>query len=345
MKIKILNSLLIIDILTILLIVFITYVPDSPARIVLGIFFIIFFPGYVLVEALFPQQKGALISSKPAGLDRGGSHKGMDWIERIALSFGLSIALVALIGLGLNYTVWGITLESVLYSISALIIILSIIAMIRRARISPRSGLMTELYLRLPGWDGSGFNKTLTIVLAIAILGTIGTLGYVLAKPKVGEKFTEFYLLGQNGKAEDYPVTFDMQNGQVIGVLYGNSTDYVAGSYGQVTIGIVNHEQKETTYALEVLIDGERVNIEYNGQSLREIKGIDLKPEEKWEQEIGFAPVHVDRPPVSSELPSPGASPSPTGSSGSQKVEFLLYKNSGTTAYLNLHLWVSAIGQ
>ena len=56
----------------------------------------------------------------------------MDGIESIALSFGMSIAVTALIGLGLNYTSWGIRLEPVLYSIFAFIIILSAIAIIRR---------------------------------------------------------------------------------------------------------------------------------------------------------------------------------------------------------------------
>ncbi len=55
-------------------------------RIPIGLLMVLFVPGYVLIAALFPR-KGDL-----------------DGIERIALSFGLSIAVVPLIGLGLNYT-------------------------------------------------------------------------------------------------------------------------------------------------------------------------------------------------------------------------------------------------
>ncbi|MCK4222104.1 MAG: DUF1616 domain-containing protein, partial [Dehalococcoidia bacterium] len=58
----------------------------GPLRIVLGLPFLLFSPGYALIAALFPK-KGSL-----------------DGIERIALSFGLSIAVVPLIGLILNYT-------------------------------------------------------------------------------------------------------------------------------------------------------------------------------------------------------------------------------------------------
>lgn len=41
--------------------------------------------------------------------------------------------------------------------------------------------------------------------LIVAILGAIGALGYVIATPKSGPGFTEFYILGLGGKAEKYP--------------------------------------------------------------------------------------------------------------------------------------------
>lgn len=60
-------------------------------RIALGLVFILFCPGYVLTAALFPKDSD------------------LDWIERLALSFGLSIAVVPLIGLGLNFTPYGLS--------------------------------------------------------------------------------------------------------------------------------------------------------------------------------------------------------------------------------------------
>ena len=55
----------------------------------LAILLVLFVPGYVLVAALFP---GGVLPEKPE----------IDWIERIALSFGLSIAVVPLLGPGGN---------------------------------------------------------------------------------------------------------------------------------------------------------------------------------------------------------------------------------------------------
>ena len=101
MKLKTLNGILIIDILSVLLILSVVFIPSTVARVILGLPFLLFFPGYTLVAALFVKKEG------------------MDNIERVALSCGMSIAITALIGFGLNYTPWGIRLEPVLYSLTA----------------------------------------------------------------------------------------------------------------------------------------------------------------------------------------------------------------------------------
>ncbi|MFC1954523.1 DUF1616 domain-containing protein [Chloroflexota bacterium] len=110
-------------------------IPSSFLRIAFGLPFLLFFPGYVLVAALFVCVGG------------------MDGIEKTALSFGMSIAVTPLIGLGLN-TPWGIRLEPVLFTISAFIFILSGLAMLRQRQYGEFK-LFTEHHLRLSGWEGS----------------------------------------------------------------------------------------------------------------------------------------------------------------------------------------------
>lgn len=66
---------------------------EGPVRYVLGAFYVLFLPGYAAVEALYPR----------------GDEIGP--LERLALSIGLSLAVVPLIGLALNYSPWGIRLE------------------------------------------------------------------------------------------------------------------------------------------------------------------------------------------------------------------------------------------
>ncbi|MCJ7522449.1 MAG: DUF1616 domain-containing protein, partial [Dehalococcoidia bacterium] len=71
MKVKTGSELIVIDILTILLIIIITSVPSNPLRIVLGLPFLLFFPGYTFVSVLFPGKMA------------------LGGVERVALSFGL----------------------------------------------------------------------------------------------------------------------------------------------------------------------------------------------------------------------------------------------------------------
>lgn len=296
------NELLIIDILVILLILAIAFIPSNVVRIILGLPFLLFFPGYLLIAALFPRKEG------------------MDGIERIALGFGMSIAVTALIGLGLNYTPWGIRLLPVLYSISAFILIVSVVAMLRRARLRKQKILTTEFILRLPGWGGNTFDKTLYVLLVVSILCAVGVLIYTVAFPKVGEKFTEFYIIGLKGKAQDYPAEFVMEKGQVVRVRYSTETKETVSTRGKITVGIVNHEQQKTSYSVIIKIDNTPVNIFADGQNVSQLGLIELEQEGKWEKEIGIAPQHIGE---------------------NQKVEFLLYKSGSSEPYLSLRIWIN----
>jgi uncharacterized membrane protein len=298
LRIKISNWLYIIQALTIILVLAIIFIPSSAIRIIIGLPFLLFFPGYTLISVLFPTSEK------------------MDRIERFALSAGMSIAIVALIGFGLNYTSWGIRLEPILYSVSIFILIMSNIALIRHPY---KSKLTQEFPIRLPGWQGSKFNKSLTLILVVAILGAFGVFGYTIVNPKIDEIFTELYILGLNGKAQDYPTEFIMQKGQIIGVSYGSQIYDNTTGLGEVTLGIVNHEQQKEIYSLRITIADEPATITLDGIQSDQIEPIQLQTGEKWEQKVGFAPQHIG---------------------DNQKVEFLLYKVDNSTVENSLHLWI-----
>ncbi len=202
------------------------YVPvlnESPLRVVFALPVVLFIPGYCLIAALFP------------------GNGDIDGIERVALSFGLSIAVVPLIGLALNYTPWGIRLDPIVVSLVIFTVVMALIAQYRRFllpeearfRVPFRSmadGVREEFFTK----QGTRLDRALSIILLVAIVAAVGTTIFVIAVPKEGEKFTEFYILGAEGKAADYP------------------EDLFVGRPDQVIIGIGNHEYRNVTYVTEI---------------------------------------------------------------------------------------------
>ena len=87
-------------------------VPYVYIRYVLGSVSIFLLPGFSLIKTFFPTRE-------------------INNIERIALSMGMSLVLVPLVGLLLNYTPWGIKLTPITLSLLSLTILLTITGIIR----------------------------------------------------------------------------------------------------------------------------------------------------------------------------------------------------------------------
>jgi len=194
----------------------------TPVRYVFTIPVILFIPGYCLLAVLFPQEGD------------------IDLFERIALSFGLSIAVVPLMGLGLNFTPWGIRLEPIVMALTLFTLVLILIAQYRRAVLLPEerfnipfAGIASSLWEGLFPAESSRVDRILSGVLVLAILTAILSTVYVIAVPKQGERFTEFFLLGENMTAAGYP---DQILPEINYPLF---------------IGIGNQEHRNVTYALE----------------------------------------------------------------------------------------------
>ena len=87
-------------------------IPFVYVRYILGSLFTLFLPGYTLIKVLFPSKE-------------------IDNLERLALSIGISLALVPVIALILNYSVWGITTTTITLSLLAFTLISGTIAVKR----------------------------------------------------------------------------------------------------------------------------------------------------------------------------------------------------------------------
>lgn len=106
----------------------------------------------------------------------------------------------------------------------------------------------------------------MSTVLVLAILGAIAALAYVVTTPKLGDRFTEFYILGLEGKAENYP------------------KEVVVGKEARVIVGIINREHETVSYRVEVRIDGARNS---------EVGPLVLGHDEEWEDIVSFTPRRI----------------------------------------------------
>lgn len=230
-----------------LIFIFLPPLNQTPLRSILGLLFVLFIPGYVLTGALFPKKSD------------------LEGIERLALSFGLSLAITPLIGLALNYTPWGIRLIPIVLSLTLFTFILVFIAILRRWKLE-EDEVFHPQFLKHINSLKSGFkqesrlDKILSVVLVITLVVAVSMTIYIVVSPQQGEQFTEFYILGPEGMASDYP------------------TNLTVGETGNLIIGVVNREYELVDYRLEVRLNGTLLNQQ----------NLTLEHEEKWEEEFSF---------------------------------------------------------
>jgi hypothetical protein len=96
------------------------FYPWSYIRNVLGLIFVLWLPGYTFIKALFPVNAPKIETST-----------NLRYVERIALSIIMSSALIALIGLFLNFTPWGINLTTTVSSLLVFSLVFSTAAVVR----------------------------------------------------------------------------------------------------------------------------------------------------------------------------------------------------------------------
>lgn len=250
MKIKLGSGLVPLNMVSLILLLVVVLVPAALAvRIVLGLPFVLLFPGYVMMLVLAPRKHS------------------ISGVTRLALSIGLSLALVTLIVLVLNFTPLKLEPDPIIGSIFGLIVVVSGAAWYRLKYVPASEQLCLGFTLSplLPG--KSPLERILAVVVVVASLGLLGTIVYKIAEPTLGTPYTEFYMLGLDGTPDNYP------------------TDLVVGDTGQVTLVVVNHEHRTMTYDILVYVDGQEID---------SLSGIVLQNEETRDYVIPFTPLAVN---------------------------------------------------
>jgi uncharacterized membrane protein len=217
-------------------------------RIVFGLPFLLFLPGYSLVSALWVKQSE------------------LEPLERVGFSLGLSLAIVPLVGLGLNYTPGGITLASVVLSLYLIIILLNVIALFRRRMLSPEERFAVKTEFVLSKVDSMTSTDTIVIVVVIiAIVIGVGLLSFIAMNPP-SEQYSEIFILDSNGTTENYPTELDVNES------------------ASLIVNVVNHEQEDTDYQVVITLESQD-----NGNVTLEDLEFSLENKEEWEYVLTFS--------------------------------------------------------
>lgn len=117
-------------------------------------------------------------------------------------------------------------------------------------------------------------NRLLTWTVAVVLVALIATVWYLAANPAItNPAHTEFYLLGDDGNASDYPSTLE------------------PGEITEVTVGIANHEHRDVTYRIAVrwneTLTGDRIVSVPNGET-REFPVLLTAPDRSGPYQVRF---------------------------------------------------------
>jgi len=248
-------------------------VRESPVRTLVGLAFLLFVPGYAVTAALFPEARSHSVSvtagsgAEPdsqtaAGGSRVPGHAGsvaegfvrprggIAPIERVTLSVGLSTAVLPIVGLGLNFTPWGIRLGPLLASVSAITVAAAGIAAWRRMALPPDNRFRVQFREGARGVrrqlvaPPTRLDLGLNVLVGLSVLVVLISVGYGVLAPHGGNSFSELYLLTESADGElvatDYPSEFTVGEGQ------------------DLVVAVKNGEGDRTNYTVVVQVQGVR---------------------------------------------------------------------------------------
>lgn len=302
-------------------VVFLPGLNGTPLRTVFGLMFVILIPGYALVSALFPEADQSVFREQSSDdySEVATDRWDISGVERAALSLGLSVAVVPLIGLGLNFTPWGIQLVPIMIGVSAFTVAATVVAVRRRLALSPDERFQIWLFpyrawvqkIQKPETRLGAF---LNLTLLMGILLAAGSVGFVLATPSPADTTTGFYLMTEN------------ETGDLIAANYPE--EMTVGEPETLVMGIENNEHERTEYT--VIVQLQEVEQSEEGVRIVRRQEVDrfervLARGETWRHPHRITP----------------------GTEGEGlRLQYLLYRGdvpdtaTTETAYRSLHLWV-----
>jgi uncharacterized membrane protein len=249
---------------------------ETYLRIVFSLPIMLFVPGYMFISALFPKRVE------------------LSYIERFTLAVGFSIAISVFDGFLLSVSPWLYRPAPTVISLLGFSVLFGMLAFLLRRRLSEEErfylplesiknflqeyvgeirrgkeigglfhAIKVALGLEVVGEveDAQAFevSKILIIAMILSILVASGMLIYAKTTREV-ETFTALYVLGEGGKAENYP------------------TEITLGEPLSILVGVENFEHATVNYTLNVQLDGKTLVA----------RNITLGHNEKWEENVSI---------------------------------------------------------
>lgn len=230
---------------------------DGPValRAIFGIPLVIFIPGYCLVCALFP------------------SREGLDGLERLALGFGLSLALIPLTALAIEYSPWPLATGAIAVLLLLQMTLFGVAAIWRRSQLASHEQFSPGLaWPKIPSpgkWDRMTSVAALLIAGSVLLISLAG--GAIVFERLQGDPMTEFAVYSSDGNPEFYP------------------REFVQGQAETVVLEVTNREGEDEDYRLRIVA---------GGQEIGEIAHISLSSGATWRE-----PVEVSVPLNGEDIP------------------------------------------
>lgn len=187
-------------------------------RIPLGLVYVLYAPGYLIQAVLFPYQDD------------------LDSIERVGLSLGLSVAIIPLLALLLDWLPWGLSLWPIVIGQLLVILSLVVVVFVMRLFLPAEQIYAPEVQPKPRRWWRSlgAQDRRLFLFAGVTLLFALGAMAWIFLVPSDAEFMTEFYILGAEGLAEDFPREAAVEETLT------------------VTMGIHNLERAAHTYRVEI---------------------------------------------------------------------------------------------
>lgn len=232
---------------------------ETPLRTVLSLPLLLFLPGYALVSVAFPAANSTSDRDERDGHRRAGAHwtrsegdRGIDTVERVGLSFGMSVALLPILGLAISMLFGAFEPVPIVGALSAFVLGGVVLGAVRRWRLPENRRFAVRYRARLAdlrNWlfgGRSGGGVGLNLVLVISVVLAMSSITYAVAVPRDGSSSSQLTVLTENDAGDL--------------VTSGYPTEFERGESQPMYVGVENDEGENVNYTVVVKLQRVRTS-------------------------------------------------------------------------------------